>query len=162
MNQNEQTMQRFYTAFSNLDATTMIDCYSDDPIFNDPVFGILQGEDVKAMWNMLCDRAKDFSLEFSNIKCDEEYGTCNWTATYVFTKTGKKVVNHVKAHMRFHDGKIIEHTDEFSFYKWARQALGLRGTLLGWTSVVKIKVRRQAHQQLRNFMGKHYNGDISA
>src|SRR5688500_3548446 len=102
-NTNEQTIRKFYTAFQKLDAEGMQSCYVDDPVFNDPVFGIIQGDAVHAMWAMLCERAKDFSLEFSNVNADEEYGTCNWVAHYTFSKTGRKVVNKVKAHMRFLD-----------------------------------------------------------
>ena len=51
---------------------------------------------------MLCKNAKDFSLTFSNIQLlDEEYATCNWVATYTFSKTGRKVVNNIKAFMSF-------------------------------------------------------------
>mgnify|MGYP001482825667 FL=1 len=86
---NKQLVERFYTAFQQLDYKTMQDCYSDDAVFNDPAFGLLQGEEVKAMWEMLCKRAKDFSLVYSNIGLlDEEYATCNWTATYIFSATG--------------------------------------------------------------------------
>ena len=68
MNENEQIIQRFYTAFQKLDYATMQDCYSSRPVFNDAVFGILEGDDVKYMWEMLCKNAKDFSLQFSNIQ----------------------------------------------------------------------------------------------
>ncbi|MEI2757691.1 MAG: nuclear transport factor 2 family protein [Chitinophagaceae bacterium] len=69
-----------------------------------------KGEEVRAMWKMLCQNAKDFSLSFSNIQhLDDEYATCQWTASYTFSKTGRRVVNNIKAYMRFADGKIIEH-----------------------------------------------------
>lgn len=152
MNSNEEVMSRFYSAFKRQDARAMNECYAEDIIFNDPAFGILQGNAAKSMWRMLCERAKDFTLEFSNVQCDEEYGTCNWTANYTFSKTGKKVVNKVKAHMRFRDGFIIEHTDEFNFYAWAKQALGLPGLLLGWSSFIKRKVRFQALKGLGKYM----------
>jgi ketosteroid isomerase-like protein len=153
MNSNEQIVQRFYTAFQQLDYNTMRDCYSDDPIFNDAVFGILEGEQVGAMWEMLCKNARDFSLEFSNIKLlDDEYTTCNWTARYTFSKTGRKVVNRIKAHMRIQDGKITEHTDEFDIWKWSRQALGLPGLLLGWSGFMKGRIRQNARKNLEKFI----------
>ena len=155
MNQNEELIRRFYTAFQKLDYKTMQDCYSDDPVFNDAVFGVLEGEQVAAMWEMLCRNARDFSLEFSNIQLlDDEYATCNWTAQYTFSKTGRKVVNRIKAHMRIQDGKITEHTDEFDIWKWSRQALGISGTLLGWTGYMKTKIRRNARQNLIKFLEK--------
>jgi len=155
MNGNQQVIERFYSAFQRLDYATMQDCYSDDVIFNDPVFGILQDGDAKAMWEMLCKNAKDFSLEFSNIQLlDDEYATCNWVATYTFSKTGRRVVNSIKAHMRLQNGQIIEHTDQFDIWKWSRQALGLPGILLGWSGYMKNKIRANAHKRLDKFMSE--------
>ena len=153
MNNNEAVIHRFYSAFQKLDYKTMWDCYTEDPIFNDQVFGIVEGPEVFAMWEMLCKNAKDFSLEFSNIKLlDQEYATCNWTAKYTFSKTGRKVVNKIKAHMRIQEGKITEHTDEFDIWKWSRQALGLPGLLLGWSGFMKNRIRLNARKNLEKFM----------
>jgi ketosteroid isomerase-like protein len=153
MNTNQAVIQRFYSAFQKLDHRTMQNCYSDDPVFNDQVFGLLEGAEVFAMWEMLCTNARDFSLEFSNIQLlDEEYATCNWTARYTFSRTGRKVVNKIKAHMRIQDGKITEHTDEFDIWKWSRQALGLPGWLLGWSGFMKNRIRLNARNNLAKYM----------
>jgi len=153
MNGNAQVIQRFYSAFQKLDYATMQSCYSDDIIFNDPAFGILEGPEAKAMWEMLCKNAKNFSLSFSNIQLlDEEYATCDWVANYTFSKTGRKVANKIKAHMRLQDGMIIEHTDQFDIWKWSRQALGLPGILLGWSGYLKNKIRSNARKSLGKFM----------
>ena len=153
MNGNEQIITRFYTAFAQLDYRTMQQCYSADAIFNDPVFGILQGAEVGAMWEMLCRNAKDFSLTFSDIRLlDEEYATCQWVAVYTFSATGRRVANHIKAHLRIQDGVITEHTDQFHFWKWSRQALGLPGVLLGWSAYIQNKVRNRARKNLEKFM----------
>ncbi len=155
MQTNEQIVAKFYSAFQQRDAATMNSCYSDDIVFSDPAFGMLKGEEVKAMWEMLCKNAKDFSLTFSNIQLlDEEYTTCNWTATYTFSKTGRKVVNNIKAYMRLKDGKIIEHSDGFKLSKWAAQALGLPGIFLGWTNFMKRKIQKNARKSLDMYMSK--------
>ena len=155
MQANEEIISRFYSAFQRLDYQTMIGCYSDDIIFSDPVFGLLRGEEAGYMWEMLCKNAKDFSLTFSNIQLlDEEYATCNWVATYTFSKTGRKVVNHIKAFMKLKDGKIIEHSDAFRISKWAAQALGLKGALLGWTGFMKKKIQQNARNSLVAFIEK--------
>lgn len=153
MEPNKQVIEKFYTAFQQRDYTTMNSCYSDDVVFSDPAFGLLQGEEVKCMWEMLCRNAKDFSLQFYNIQfLDEEYATCNWTATYTFSKTGRKVVNHIKAFMKLKNGKIIEHSDGFKLSKWAAQALGLPGVLFGWTGFMKRKIQKNARKNLESFM----------
>ena len=153
MDGNAQIIERFYSAFQKLDYATMQSCYSDDIIFNDPAFGILEGPEAKAMWEMLCKNAKNFALSFSNIQLlDEEYATCDWVANYVFSKTGRKVTNKIKAHIRLQDGMIIEHTDQFDIWKWSRQALGLPGILLGWSGYMKNKIRHNARKSLEKFM----------
>jgi ketosteroid isomerase-like protein len=143
----------FYTAFQQRDFKRMNACYDDSIIFNDAVFGLLEGEEVKSMWEMLCKQASDFSLSFGDIQMlDEEYATCTWTATYTFSKTGRKVVNKVKAHMRLVDGKIVEHTDQFDIWAWSRQALGVSGLLLGWTAFMQRKIQQGARATLERYM----------
>ena len=155
MQTNEEVITRFYSAFQKLDFNAMNDCYSDDIVFNDPVFGLLRGEEAKYMWEMLCRNAKDFSLTFSNIQSiDEEYATCNWVATYTFSKTGNKVVNKIKAFMKLKDGKIVEHSDAFQLSTWIGQALGWKGKLFGWMGWMKRKVQKGARKNLISFIEK--------
>lgn len=146
-------INNFYSSFQKLDHKGMNACYSDDIVFFDPVFGLLRGDEVKAMWEMLCKNAKDFSLTWSNIQhLDEEYSTCEWVATYTFSKTGRRVVNKIKANMRFADGKIIEHSDAFSLHKWSIQAMGFMGWLLGWNRFFQKKIQNGARKNLARFM----------
>lgn len=153
---NEQLISRFYSAFQQLDYKTMQECYSNDAVFNDPVFGLLQGNEIKAMWEMLCKNAKDFSLTFSDIELlDEEYATCKWVAKYTFSKTGNKVTNNIKAFMKINDGKIVEHSDAFRLSTWIGQALGWKGVLFGWTGFMKRAIQKQARKNLDNFMQKN-------
>jgi ketosteroid isomerase-like protein len=153
MTTNEQTIQTFYTAFQQRDYATMQSCYSDDAVFSDPVFGLLDIQETRAMWEMLCKNAKDFSLVFGNIQeLDAEYATCEWTAVYTFSQTGRKVVNKVNAHMRLANGLIIEHSDAFSIYRWTRQALGIPGLVLGWSGWMNKKIQKRARKSLEKFM----------
>jgi ketosteroid isomerase-like protein len=153
MNKNEETIHRFYKAFQQLDYATMQSCYHPEAVFNDPAFGLLDAGATNAMWQMLCTRAKDFSLTYGNIQSlDEEYTTCEWNAIYLFSSTGRRVHNKIKAYMRFKDGLIIEHTDGFNFYKWTRMALGLPGFLFGWSNFMQRKIQKQARAGLMKFM----------
>jgi ketosteroid isomerase-like protein len=148
-------IERFYAAFQQLDYKTMQDCYSDDIVFSDPVFGLLKGEEAKAMWEMLCKNAKDFRLSFGDIELlDEEYATARWTANYTFSKTGRQVENKIKAYMKLADGKIIEHSDAFRLSTWLAQAFGLKGVLFGWTGFMKKAVQNNARKSLNAFMAK--------
>jgi ketosteroid isomerase-like protein len=161
MNDNKKLIERFYTAFQKLDYATMNACYHDDIIFNDPVFGMLHGKEAKAMWEMLCRNAKDFTLTFSDIELlDEEYATCKWTAGYTFSKTGRRVTNHIKAFMRLRNGKIIEHSDAFRLSTWIAQAFGWKGVWFGWTGFMKRAVQKKARENLRKFMEKRGAGGM--
>ena len=78
-------------------------------------------------------------------------GTARWKAHYTFSQTGRPVVNDVRARFRFEDGLIADHHDDFNFHRWSRQALGPVGLLLGWTPLVRSKVRRMAAGRLAQF-----------
>ena len=157
MNSNEELIDNFYSSFKKLDHVGMNKNYSDDIVFFDPVFGLLKGNEVRYMWEMLCKNAKDFSLTYDNITAlDDEYCTCDWVATYTFSKTGRKVINLVKANMRFANGQIIEHSDAFSLHAWSKQAIGLAGVLLGWNSLFQRKIKNKAKRNLLKFIeSKH-------
>lgn len=152
MNANEALIHKFYSSFQELDWKGMGECYHEHVVFYDPVFENQEGDRARGMWEMLCGRARDWNLNFSEVRADEEYGSCRWQATYTFSATGRKVVNEVSARFRFAEGKILEHQDDFDIWKWSRQALGTPGFLLGWTSAVKDKIRANAKKGLDLFM----------
>jgi len=69
MSDNAATIERFYSAFQILDYAGMNACYSEDIAFSDPVFGLLRGNEVRSMWEMLCKNATDFSLQLTILNC---------------------------------------------------------------------------------------------
>jgi ketosteroid isomerase-like protein len=153
-NSNAALVTRFYEAFQKLDAEAMARCYADDVVFSDPAFGELRGEEARDMWRMLTQRAKDFSLTFSEVVADDREGRAHWVATYLFSQTGRVVVNRIDARFVFRDGLIVEHRDTFDLWRWARQALGFKGALLGWTPFVQQAIRAQARKGLDAFRAK--------
>lgn len=148
---NADLITHFYTAFQQLDADTMATCYAADVRFSDPVFSGLRGAEAGDMWRMLCKRAEDFSLTFDSVHADDHAGSARWVATYRFSATGRQVVNHIQARFVFRDGLIVEHRDHFDLWRWARQALGAKGLLLGWAPPVQGAIRRQAARGLAQF-----------
>ena len=154
MNANETTINQFYSAFQKLDAETMATCYANDVQFSDPVFTLLQGAEASDMWRMLTSKAQNFSLTFDGIRADDVSGQAHWVATYTFSQTGRTVVNDIHASFIFKDGKIVRHQDHFNLWKWAQQALGLKGLLLGWTPFLQNAVRAQAAKGLQIFRSK--------
>jgi uncharacterized protein len=155
MNQNQELINRFYTAFQQRDWKTMQQCYHPESQFSDPAFPGLNYVEVKAMWHMLCENAKDFSLQFSDVTSNGDQGSCNWQAWYTFSLTGRKVHNIIKADFHFKDGLIVKHTDTFNFWRWSRMAMGVTGSLLGWTPFFRSKVQATARKSLTRFMKQH-------
>jgi ketosteroid isomerase-like protein len=152
MNQNEATIYKFYTALANADSKSMCECYHPNVQFTDPAFGLLKGNDAHQMWKMLIKKSKgSIKIEFSDIKADQYIGSANWVATYNFSKTNRKVINKIEAQFQFKDDLIIKHTDHFDIWNWAKQALGIKGHLLGWTSFMQRKIQEQALSSLKHY-----------
>lgn len=154
MHPNALLIQEFYAALDAHDAGRMLACYGPGMRFSDPVFPCLRGEEVRAMWGMLCARGKDLRVTASRIEADDLTGGAHWDAGYTFSGTGRIVHNQIAASFQFHEGRIVEHTDQFDLWRWAGMALGLKGRLLGWLPQVQGAVRRQADASLRAWMKK--------
>lgn len=153
-NENSEIIAQFYGAFQQRDYATMQTLYHDDATFDDPVFQHLTSNEVRAMWQMLLTNAKDLTVTFRDIKADDRSGTAHWEAYYTFTATNRKVHNKINASFEFKDGKIFRHRDQFDLWRWSRMALGTSGVLLGWSPLVKNKVRKTAQGRLRKFMAE--------
>lgn len=152
MTGNENTIHKFYTAFANADATKMCECYHPNVQFSDPAFGILKGKEVCQMWKMLLERSKgNIKIDFSEVKANEHLGSALWIAKYNFSKTNRKIINSISSKFQFQDGLIIKHTDDFDIWKWAKQAFGFKGFLLGWTGFMQNKIREQAIKSLKKY-----------
>lgn len=153
MHPNAELLTCFYNALAARDGAAMGACYTDDASFTDSVFRDLKGEDVRKMWRLIAGRVKDLKVEFNVIAADDEKGRALWVATYSFADTGNKVVNRIESEFTFRDGKIASQVDSFDFYRWARQALGLKGTLLGWLPATHNAVSKGAMARLKAFKG---------
>jgi ketosteroid isomerase-like protein len=149
---NVALIHRFYDAFARRDTDAMAACYAPDATFRDPAFGELDAARTVAMWRMLVGRATDLEVAHTGAEADEGHGRAHWDARYTFTQTGRRVVNSIDATFRFRDGLIVRHEDRFPFWHWARQALGPAGWLLGWTPLVRARVRRTAVRSLDRWM----------
>lgn len=136
----------------------MAACYHPAVVFSDEVFINLEGERAAGMWQMLCERGKDLKIEFRDVQADDSGGRAHWEAWYTFSATGRRVHNKIDAEFVFRDGKIVRHRDSFNFWAWARQALGAKGWLLGWSGLVKKRVRSQAAKGLAAYVREHSKG----
>jgi ketosteroid isomerase-like protein len=146
-----ELIRRFYTAFAARDHAAMAACYAADAEFSDPVFSSLRGAEIADMWRMLCQRAQDFRLELGAVTADGSLGSARWEAWYTVTATGRPVHNVISASFVFEGARIRRHTDRFDLYAWARQALGLKGLLLGWSPPMQRAIRAGARRNLERF-----------
>jgi ketosteroid isomerase-like protein len=148
---SREVISRLYEAFAVRDHVGMARCYTPDARFSDPVFPDLRGTQVAAMWRMLCQRATDLRITYSDVSAEGNSGSAHWEAWYTYSATGRPVHNVIEAAFTFRDGRIATHRDHFDLYRWTRQALGTTGVLLGWTPFLRSAVRRKAALALVRF-----------
>jgi ketosteroid isomerase-like protein len=146
---NAKLIEGLYAAMNRKDGDAMAKLYAPDGRFRDPAFGELTGAEAGDMWRMLTGRASDLEVELAGHEAEGDLGSAHWIATYTFS-TGRHVVNDIHASFRFEDGKIVEHEDSFSLYRWARQAFGPAGFVLGLPPM-SLLVRRRARADLARF-----------
>lgn len=151
---SKATIERFYSAFARLDGEAMQACYAENAAFQDEVFTLQGRQQIGGMWRMLCEATKakgmaHWKLEVSNITDS----SAHWDAHYLFSATGRTVLNRIDASFVFGPGGLItQHRDRFDFWAWSRQALGAPGLLLGWTPFLRRKVQAQAAANLQKFL----------
>ena len=149
------TIERLYAAFERLDAETMAACYAPDAAFDDEAFSLRGRTQIGAMWAMLCAAVQAKGRDVWKLEVrDITERSAHWEATYRFSATGRIVHNVIEAEFEFDPttGLITRQRDRFDFWRWARQALGAPGLLLGWTPMLRAKVRAQAAKNLDRFM----------
>ncbi len=154
---SRQTLERFYTAFQQLDGKAMQACYAPTARFDDEAFSLQGAQEIGAMWRMLCEATQTQGRE--HWRLDFQIGadgcSAHWEAHYLFSATGRLVHNRIDATFSFDgQGRIASHRDRFDFWRWSRQALGLPGLLLGWSGGQRNKVRQQAAKNLARYRAR--------
>ena len=139
---------KFYDAFSVANIDVLKQLYDKKLIFNDNIFVNLDYNETISMWSSLLVGNKNMSIKYEIKKYSEKYVEVEWIADYLFTSTNRNVKNIILAKMEIDQGKIINHTDNFDFYKWSQMAFGITGVLIGWTSFFKNKVRTETYNKL--------------
>lgn len=128
---NEETVQKFYTALQNKDLDTLLSLYHPDAVFSDPAYPNLKGDKLKSMWKLITG-SDTLEVAFRDVKANADGSVSgHWDGDYTLIK-GNPIHNSIDSTFKFKDGKIISHTDSFSFSKWADQAFpGVLGKFLG-------------------------------
>jgi hypothetical protein len=79
----------------------------------------------------------------------------NWVCQVIlafFSKTGRKVHNKIDATFEFKDGLIIKHTDDFNLHNWAKQAMGIKGLMIGSTRYFSNKLKSTTNALLNKYI----------
>ena len=153
----KELINTFYAAFSRGDWQTMEACYHPEAEFTDEVFVDLKGKEVMGMWRMLLERSKgDLEITFSHVLSNEQTGSADWVAVYIFSATDRRVINRIHAEFEFKEGKIFRHTDSFDLHRWAGQAMGWKGKLLGGLPFFRKKVQKTAREGLNRYISKNF------
>jgi ketosteroid isomerase-like protein len=144
-----ELIEHLYASFQRRDAAAMAACYAPDATFRDPIFDV-RGEDVALMWTMFCERGRDLTLEWRDVRADDAGGAAHWEPRYTFSVTGRPVHNLIDSRFTFRDGRIVAQTDTFDLWRWSRMAIGPKAALLGWTPFVQKAIKAEA---VRGFAG---------
>ena len=101
----------------------MKDLYAPDVKFKDTLFEYGDREGTMHMWKKLDvgGPAGKFEYQLDRVEGDKAYG--HWNADYKVG--GRPVHNEIKSELTIRDGKIVKHTDDWDWKKWAPQALPL-------------------------------------
>jgi ketosteroid isomerase-like protein len=155
VSEGDRIITALYDALDGGAGDAMALLYAPDGRFRDPAFGELTGEEAGDMWRMLTSRADDLRVELAEHSVDGDAGSARWIAHYTFSRTGRPVVNDVRARFRFRpDGLIAEHEDSFSMRRWVRQALGGPAGLVLWAPPLNRLLRHRARSDLAQFRGE--------
>ena len=149
---SEVTIVKLYNSLSKADVSQMRECYDPDVEFCDPAFGTLNGKEVFQMWQMLIEKSKGtLKIDYSDIHANDYLGSAKWITEYKYSKNNHKVLNTITSKFVFKEGLIIKQTDDFDVWKWSKQALGIKGVLLGWTGFMQKKIQKQARLSLKQY-----------
>jgi ketosteroid isomerase-like protein len=122
---NAAIITALYTALSVADAPAMLRLYAPNAQFEDPIFGLLDARQTRAMWRMLTRSGQGVSVTISDVRANDTAGSAKIDSQFVFPQTGRTVHNHVEASFRFEAGQIVYHREAYDLHAWIQMALGV-------------------------------------
>jgi ketosteroid isomerase-like protein len=113
----------FFTAFAKKDLATFEKLYAPNATFHDPIYDLKNSGETLRMWKSLFAAGKDLKLSYKVLESNGDTAKVAWTADYkVF---GRPVHNEAVSNLTVKDGQIVAQRDDWSWSKWAKQALPL-------------------------------------
>lgn len=146
-----QLIKQFLDAYQSLDHNAMAACYGESAQFSDIAFRLQGRKPIHAMWHMIC--ANGIEVEVQDVKEHAGEVHARIVDTYVFSDTGRPVVNPILCRFQCRDGLILQQIDECDALLWARQAFGgIKGEVVGRAGIMR---RSAARRKLQRFIAKH-------
>jgi ketosteroid isomerase-like protein len=131
----EAVARRFYDAFVRGDTATLEGLYAPDVRFRDAIFSFDDRAKTMDMWSVLLDPASGGTFTYELLGASGETARARWIADYKVL--GRPVHNVITATLTVRGGKIVQHLDDFSWDRWARQAFPL-GPASSWRPVKHV------------------------
>lgn len=137
----KDVVESFYKAFETKDVNAMEQLYAPNVKFKDAIFSFDDKAGTAKMWRGLFKTDPNAKLKFTVDSVNGDTVKGHWVADYHLGN--RPVHNEVSTTMKVSNGKITEHTDDFSWDKWAPQAFpaGKLFTLPGLDRLAKGLVR---------------------
>jgi len=148
MIENKNVITGLYNAYKERNPELMASFYTEDASFKDEIFGEVTGQEIPKVWEVVHSTTSNFYLYFHIVNVNKNLATVNSQLSYTFKHTGRKIDISITSIFRFENGKIRHQVDEYSLWKWASQAFGVSGFLLGWNPKFKNKIRQSAQNTI--------------
>lgn len=146
-----QLIKQFLAAYQSLDHNAMAACYGESAQFSDIAFRLQGRKQIHAMWHMIC--VNGIEVEVTDVKEHAGEVHARIVDTYVFSDTGRPVVNSILCRFQCRDGLILQQIDECDPLLWARQAFGgVKGEVAGRVGLLR---RSAASKKLQRFINTH-------
>jgi len=118
----------FYDAYCKGDMATLEKLYDPKVKWSDTITSFGDREGTMGMWRALAASHASYSYRIVSAQGDKV--VVNWLADYQLL--GNPVHNDVMATLVIKDGRIVQHTDAYSWDRWAAQVFPRLGALSSW------------------------------
>lgn len=110
---NAARITAFYTALSRVDLPAMLDLYTQNVEFEDAIFGLLEGRQVRGMWRLLTRSPQGPKVDLGNV--------CRRTTR----RAARTSIPSSCFRRRDAPSRITYHAEVYNLHAWIQMALGV-------------------------------------
>ena len=147
-------LSQYRQALTMLVHDDLVNCYNHEVKYFDPLFGLLEGAQVKAMWRLKFLDYGDAFVETEDVT-DEGDGYYKMKYRMRYKSSGNKMIMlNVQAYFKVQGNLITEQSEGFSVHAILKQERGLLGNLMGWNRFFQQSRKNKAKRALMDVMSK--------